>query len=88
MFIGKKIRVAIADDHAVLRESLSALLAAQKDFEVAGTASNGTEAVEVVQRTQPDVLVLDLFMPNGDGFDVLRTLERAGQRVGSSSWPG
>jgi len=83
MFIGKKIRVAIADDHAVLRESLSALLAAQKDFEVAGTASNGGEAVEVVQRTQPDVLVLDLFMPNCYGFDVLRTLEKAGQRVAS-----
>jgi len=81
--LGKKIRVVIADDHAVLRESLAALLAAQKDLEVAGTASNGTEAVEVVQKTQPDVLVLDLFMPNGDGFDVLRTLERAGHRVAS-----
>src|SRR5512141_3039071 len=94
MFMGKKIRVAIADDHAVLRESLSALLAAQKDFEVAGTASNGSEAVELVQRTQPDVLVLDLFMPEGDGFDVLRTLEKAGQRVasvvltGSENHPG
>lgn len=83
MFTDKKIRVAIADDHAVLRESLSALLAAQKDFEVAGTASNGIEAVEVVQRTLPDVLILDLFMPDGDGFEVLRTLEKAGQRVAS-----
>ncbi len=83
MFLSKKIRVVIADDHAVLRESLAALLTAQKDLEVAGTASNGAEAVEVVQKTQPDVLVLDLFMPNGDGFDVLRSLERAGQRVAS-----
>lgn len=83
MLMGKKIRVAIADDHAVLRESLCALFATQKDFEVAGTASNGAEAVELVQREQPDVLVLDLFMPQGDGFDVLRTLERAGQRVAS-----
>ncbi len=81
MLMGKKIRVVIADDHAVLRDSLAALLAAQHDFEVAGTACNGVETVEVVERTQPDVLVLDLFMPKGDGFEVLRTLERAGQRV-------
>jgi DNA-binding NarL/FixJ family response regulator len=83
MLMGKKIRVAVADDHAVLRESLSALINAQKDLEVAGTASNGAETVELVQRALPDVLVLDLFMPEGDGFDVLRTLEKAGQRVAS-----
>lgn len=83
MAMGNKIRVAIADDHTVLRESLCALLSAQKDFEVAGTASNGGEAVEVVTRERPDVLVLDLFMPGGDGFEVLRTLEKAGIRVAS-----
>jgi DNA-binding NarL/FixJ family response regulator len=88
-----KIGIVIADDHAVLRESLSALLATQPDFGVLGTASDGNEALQLVQRHHPDVLVLDLLMPGGDGFEVLRTLDRAGSRVaavvltGSESQP-
>jgi DNA-binding NarL/FixJ family response regulator len=78
---GSKIRVVIADDHAVLRESLAALLNTQPDFVVEGTAANGQQALELVQQRHPDVLVLDLFMPDFDGFDVLRTLDRAGSRV-------
>ena len=77
----QKIRIVIADDHAILRESLALLLGTQKDFEVEGSASNGQEALEMVQRFHPDVLVLDLFMPDFDGFEVLRTLDRAGNRV-------
>jgi len=75
------IRIVIADDHAVLRESLSALLASQKEFEVVGSAADGVQALELVQKTNPDVLVLDLFMPNSDGLEVLRTLDRHGNRV-------
>jgi len=78
-----RIPIVIADDHAVLRESLTALLQSQPDFEVVGAAANGEEAVQLVQQHAPQVLVLDLFMPGGDGFDVLRTLERAGSRVAS-----
>jgi two-component system nitrate/nitrite response regulator NarL len=77
----QKIRIVIADDHAVLRESLSALLQTQPDFEVLGKAANGSEALKLVHTRPPDVLVLDLFMPAGDGFEVLRTLDRAGSRV-------
>lgn len=73
--------MVIADDHAVLRESLAALLNTQPDFAVEGTAANGQQALELVQQRHPDVLVLDLFMPDFDGFDVLRTLDRAGTRV-------
>src|SRR5256714_215384 len=79
--MAKKIRIAVADDHAVLRESLAALLSAQNGFEVCGTAANGTEALDVVRRCHPDVLVLDLLMPEFDGFEVLRTLDRGGHRV-------
>ena len=79
----KNIRIVIADDHAVLLQSLKGLLGSQKKFEVVGTASNGNEAVELVRQHSPDVLVLDLFMPDSDGFEVLRTLERAGLRVAS-----
>src|SRR5436309_16117813 len=77
----QKTRIVLADDHAILRESLSLLLGTQKDFEVEGSATNGQEALEMVQRFHPDVLVLDLFMPDFDGFEVLRTLDRAGNRV-------
>jgi DNA-binding NarL/FixJ family response regulator len=83
MFHGEKIRVAIADDHAVLRESLSALLSAHRDFVVVGTASNGMEALELVEREHPEVLVLDLFMPVTDGFEVLRQLDRASVKIAS-----
>ena len=76
-----KTRIVVADDHAVLRESLAALLGTQSDFEVVGTAQNGQQALEIVQASHPDVLVLDLFMPDADGFEVLRTLDRAGNRV-------
>jgi DNA-binding NarL/FixJ family response regulator len=78
-----RIAIVIADDHAVLRESLTALLQSQPDFDVVGAAANGEEALQLVQQHKPHVLVLDLFMPGSDGFDVLRTLERAGSRVAS-----
>ena len=78
-----KIRIVIADDHAVLRESLSALLETQTDFQVIGKAASGDDALELVKREDPDVLVLDLFMPGTDGFEVLRVLEKAGLRVAS-----
>lgn len=77
----QKIRIVIADDHAILRESLSLLLATQNDFEVEGSASNGQDALQMVQQHHPDVLVLDLFMPDFDGFEVLRTLDRNATRV-------
>src|SRR6202008_1537674 len=76
-----RTRIVIADDHTVLRESLASLLGTQPDFVVEGRASNGQEAVAIVQEHPPDVLLLDLFMPDGDGFEVLRTLDRAGSRV-------
>jgi DNA-binding NarL/FixJ family response regulator len=79
----RPISVVIADDHAVLRESLASLLSSESDFQVAGRAANGQEALTMVRELHPDVLVLDLFMPQGDGFEVLRTLDRAGSRVAS-----
>jgi two-component system nitrate/nitrite response regulator NarP len=77
----QKTRIVIADDHAILRESLSLLLSTQSDFEVEGSAANGQEALRMVQEHHPEVLVLDLFMPDFDGFEVLRTLDRNGSQV-------
>jgi DNA-binding NarL/FixJ family response regulator len=81
--LSKPTRIVIADDHAVLLESLAALLETQPDFAVVGTALNGTETVATVNRERPDILLLDLFMPEGDGFDVLRTLDRSSAQVAS-----
>ena len=81
--LGKPARIVIADDHVVLLESLAALLETQPDFEVVGKAVSGTEAVELTKQHHPDVLVLDLFMPDEDGFEVLRTLDRAESHVAS-----
>jgi DNA-binding NarL/FixJ family response regulator len=58
-------------------------LASHRDFEVVGTASNGAEALELVEQQHPDVLVLDLFMPGTDGFEVLRRLDRGTTKVAS-----
>ncbi len=80
---GESTRIVIADDHPVLRASLTALLHTQADFQVVGTAGSGRETVTVVERERPDILLLDLFMPEGDGFEVLRRLERAKQQVSS-----
>jgi DNA-binding NarL/FixJ family response regulator len=61
------IRVVLADDHAVVRAGLRAVLGTAKDISVVGEASNGREAVDLVERLKPDVLITDLSMPDMDG---------------------
>ena len=68
------IRIAIADDHPVVREGLAAMLETQHDLEVVGQAETGPEAVALVASRQPDVLLLDLEMPELDGVGVLQRL--------------
>ena len=68
------IRLLLVDDHAVVREGLRAFLRLQPDLEVIGEAADGATALEVAVSLQPDVVLLDLLMPNGDGLSVLRTL--------------
>jgi NarL family two-component system response regulator LiaR len=62
-----RIRVVIVDDHPVVRSALSALLLAYEDLELIGEAANGREAVELCDRLQPDVVLMDLVMPVMDG---------------------
>lgn len=69
-----KIRVLIADDHAVVREGLATILSRQKDLAVVGEAADGVEAVALWKSLKPDVLLLDLRMPNQDGFGVIEEL--------------
>lgn len=68
------IRVAVVDDEALVRSGFSALLAAEPDIEVVGQASDGAEAITLVQQTSPDVVVLDIRMPNVDGIAATRAL--------------
>lgn len=65
------IKVVIADDHTLFREGLKRVLALEKDILVVGEAANGREAVEIVARRLPDVLLLDLKMPAGDAIESL-----------------
>ncbi|NWJ46334.1 MAG: response regulator transcription factor [Chloroflexi bacterium] len=69
-----KIRVLLADDHAVLRSGLRALLNAEPDIEVIGEAGNGEEAVKLTYELKPDVLVLDLNMPGLGGLGALKKI--------------
>jgi DNA-binding NarL/FixJ family response regulator len=64
---GDVIRVVLADDHAVVRAGLRAVLSPAKDIAVVGEASNGREAVAMVERLNPDVVIMDLTMPDMDG---------------------
>jgi DNA-binding NarL/FixJ family response regulator len=75
------IRIAIADDHPVVREGLAAMLETQADLEVVGQAETGPEAVTLVASREPDVLLLDLEMPELDGVGVLRRLRETGART-------
>ncbi|MBQ3748197.1 MAG: response regulator transcription factor [Kiritimatiellae bacterium] len=73
----KNIRVLLADDHAVLRKGLSALMAEYGGIEVVGEAENGAEAVKLATRLKPDVVVMDLMMPVMDGLAAtLKILEQ------------
>ena len=68
------IRVAIADDHAVVRQGLRTFLELQDGMEVVGEAADGEEAVALVERTAPDVVLLDLVMPRVDGLEAIRRI--------------
>lgn len=69
------IRIAIVDDHAVVRAGLRQFLAEQMDFQVTGEAANGREALDIVRRGDADVIVLDLSMPDQSGVDLLAAIK-------------
>lgn len=75
------IRVAIADDHPIVRAGLSALLSSLEEVEVVGVATTGHEAVQQALSARPDVLVLDLQMPDLDGFAATREILRVAPEV-------
>jgi DNA-binding NarL/FixJ family response regulator len=72
--LDEPVRVVLADDHAVLRAGLKAVLAAAPDVIVVGEASGGVEAVALAERLAPQVVVMDLDMPGGDGETATRAI--------------
>ena len=70
------IRILLADDHAIVRQGLRALLEKQPDMEVVGEAENGRKAFELARELLPDVIVMDITMPNLNGADATRQITR------------
>ena len=71
------IRVMLADDHAVVRDGLRVLLEAQSDLEVVGAAANGRQAVRLVDELHPDVVVMDIAMPELNGIEATQQIHDA-----------
>jgi two-component system, NarL family, nitrate/nitrite response regulator NarL len=69
------IRIAIADDHPIFRDGLRKLLALEEDFKVVAEAKDGKEVLDILQREEPDILLLDLKMPGLDGLSTLQRLQ-------------
>jgi NarL family two-component system response regulator LiaR len=67
----KKIRLLVVDDQTVVREGLAAILTNYSDIEVIGQAADGIQAVEIIKKEKPDVLLLDMMMPNQDGLTTI-----------------
>jgi two-component system response regulator NreC len=72
-----KIHILLADDHAVMRTGLRLVLERQPDFEVVGEASDGREAVALTQQHRPEVVVMDVTMPNLNGIEAARQISAA-----------
>jgi DNA-binding NarL/FixJ family response regulator len=71
-----KTRIVLADDHPVVRHGVRSLLQAEPDFAVVGEASNGLETVQLVEKLQPEVLVVDLMIPGLNGLEVTRQVKQ------------
>ncbi len=78
---GQEIKILLADDHPIFRDGLKRLLEAEPGFKVIGEASNGVEAVRLVKQMKPELLLLDLSMPQQTGIEAIRELGSLGASV-------
>jgi DNA-binding NarL/FixJ family response regulator len=77
----KPLRVLIADDHRLFAEALEAILATDERIEVVGQASDGSQAVELAQKLDPDVVLMDVSMPVLDGFEATREIRSGSEGI-------
>jgi DNA-binding NarL/FixJ family response regulator len=75
------LRIVIVDDHAVVRRGVRALLESQPGWEVVAEATTGPEAIRLAQRLQPDIVVMDLTLPELNGLDATRELLKVSPRT-------
>ena len=78
--MAESITILVVDDHAVVREGLRTFLGLQDGFEIVGEAADGEEAVEQAEQLDPDVILMDLVMPNRDGVSAMQVLKERASR--------
>src|SRR5689334_14794151 len=77
----RPIRIVLADDHTIVRDGVAHLLNAEPDFQVVGSASDGLEAIEMVCRLKPDVVLMDLQMPNLNGVAAIKRIRAEDEHI-------
>jgi two-component system response regulator NreC len=77
----RAIKVLLADDHTIVRQGLKLILSAQPDLEVVGEAPNGREAAELAEKLRPDIVLMDVAMPELNGIEATRRMVAANPRV-------
>ncbi len=80
--MGDRVKVLIADDHAIVREGLRTLIDSEEGLMLVGEAADGIEAVSKARRLKPDVILMDLVMPRKGGLDAIREIKREAPEVG------
>lgn len=76
----RKIRILLSDDHPIVRDGLRKLIELEEDMEVVGEAGDGESTVQLIEKTSPDIVLLDLRMPGVDGFGAIQRLQRLPNR--------
>jgi DNA-binding NarL/FixJ family response regulator len=79
--LSRKLRILLADDHAVVRQGFRRILESQPDMEIIGEAGNGREAVELAEKLTPDLIVMDVAMPELNGIEATRRLKDGSPRT-------
>lgn len=79
--MSRAIRILVADDHAIVREGLRALIGGKPDMELIGEAADGDQAAAQARALQPDVVLMDVMMPRKDGIEAIREIRRANRQV-------
>lgn len=78
--MSEKITIAVADDHSVFRRGVTTLLSLEDDMEVVASLSDGSQVIELLEKSEPNILLLDLRMPGMNGLETLRRLKAGKER--------